>query len=136
MIEISKLKDMPRTAQRAVGFMLGGWVWLIISVYWVFDPSSVLKFLISGAIICWFLLSLRNWARMLGLFCACTVILYCGVFGTLFFLAGQIQSAVIALINVILFGVSGYYLLAKSTAAFFKAHNPSLDAAVTDEDRH
>ncbi len=123
-VELSKLRAMPPSAKRAVALMLIGWVWLIVSVYWVFDPSSGLKFLISGAIVSWFMLSLKNWARMLGLFCASVVILYCGVFGALFFMAGDIQSALIALINVILFGVSGYYLLKKTTAAFFKAQNP------------
>lgn len=116
---------MPQSAKRAVVFMLAGWVWLILSVYWVFDPSSVLKFLVSGVIVCWFVLSLKNWARMLGLFCASVVILYCGVFGALFFLAGEIQSALIAFINVLLFGLSGYFLLTKTTAAFFKAQNPT-----------
>jgi hypothetical protein len=133
-VELSKLRAMPQNAKRAVAFMLVGWVWLIISVYWVFDPSSVVKFLISGAIVCWFMLSLKNWARMLGLFCACTVILYCGVFGALFFLAGEMKAALIAVVNVILFGVSGYYLLTKSTTAFFKSQNPSENAA-SDQDQ-
>lgn len=122
LFPIETLRRAPSAVKKGIGFCLAGWAWLILSVYFIYDPGSVFKFIVSALIVGSFLLMLKNWARMLALFCNVLAILYCSVFAVIFWHANK-TATLVSLVTIILFGIGSYYLLQKSSAQFFKAQD-------------
>ncbi len=125
---IDKFRNMPYSGKMGVTLWLIGWVWLL-SVYYHLTKDSewVLKLAIAIALLTLFISQAQNWARLI-----CVVANIMGVLlSAYFYLAG---FAMIAAVNVVLFGGSVYYLMIPSTGRYFKSQNkPPINK---DEDQH
>ncbi len=74
----------------------------------------------GGIVVFACVLQFKKWARMLALLSNGMTILYCSFFMIVFHLGGNDSEMVIAsAINVLLFAVSSYFLILKTSADFF-----------------
>lgn len=120
--DLNSLPEWPKSARNGVILLAISWAWLVFSIYKIYDPASAGKFLIAGVGLCYLVLCIKNWARMLALFCNLMALIYCFFFAVVF--AGHDAIGLAAsLVNVALFAASSYFLLAKPTARWFKQHN-------------
>lgn len=126
--------EYPPAVRIALGFLLGGWLSIaafIAHIEWSFPgrftQATVLRMLVVGLGICYCVFRIKPWARKLCIF------FNVGIIGiNLFFLIIRLSALGItspalsahALLNVILFGCSTYYLMIDETTRFFKEREP------------
>ena len=125
--KIKEFKDFPLSVKNALllVFISWGWCFLILYLYLYHPPERIpYRQAISGVAICISVLTIKNWARMLCLLCNVMIIIqFLPVFLTHTMNDNIIPGIVIGL-NLILFGISSYYMFTKTTAEFFKANSP------------
>jgi hypothetical protein len=125
-MEFFAIRTYPKTVRIAFYSLVVGWAVFLWSVYHYFAPEYLGRFAIAGVLVIFFMLRLKNWARML---CLCTnamVILYFSFFGLLFATkqTPDIIAAFFSALCVLLFLISSFFLLVKPTREFYKLANP------------
>jgi hypothetical protein len=129
----------PTPVQRAIGFLLAAWLSLFAFIYHIqisfpgtINIHNIYRVVIVGVLICYFVIRIKPWARILCIF------FNIGILGiNLLFLFARISSLGLtssaltfhALVNCILFAAAGYYLWVKETADFFRARAPQKPPA-------
>ena len=125
-MDFFSIQTYPKTVRIALYSLLAAWASLLWSVYQYYAPEFLSRFAIAGALLFFFMLRLKNWARMLCLCANAMVILYCSLFGLIFATKAppDMMAAFFSALSVLLFLVSTYFLLVKPTREFYKQANP------------
>ncbi len=125
--KIKEFKDFPLSVKNALLLEFGSWGWCFLILYlYLYHPPEQIPYrqAIAGVAICISILTIKNWARMLCLLCNIMIIIqFLPVFLTNTMNDNIIPGIVIGM-NLILFGLSSYYMFIKTTADFFKANSP------------
>lgn len=127
----------PNSAKNGVLFLLLGWTTHFIFLYVVFgeglESDIWLQQSIIAILVCFFTIRVRNWARVLAVVANLLIILvYLFAIAYLYSIY-LINFSIFALVNVILFSISSYFLLKRETADFFKIHSPRLGEKKSNE---
>lgn len=125
------IQTYPASVRIALYSLMLAWAAFLWSVHQYYGPEFFNRFAIGGILIVFFMLRLRNWARMLCLCANAMAILYCGLFGYVFTIGDTRNPAAVffSALCVLLFVVNSYFVLAKPTREFFKLHGASEDAS-------
>jgi hypothetical protein len=125
-MDLFSIQTYPRTVQFAIYSLVAAWGVFLWSVYQYFGPEFFNRFAIGGILIVFFVLRLKNWARLLCLCANLMAVLYCALFGMLFLSekARNPAAAFFSALCVLLFLVSSYFLLVKPTREFYKKATP------------
>ncbi|MCP4112791.1 MAG: hypothetical protein GY749_45895 [Desulfobacteraceae bacterium] len=135
----AQFKEYPNSVKNGIIFLITGWICHYYFFYIFFTrqtgemPSKELWQQVAiGVFICYFVVKIKKWARVLCLLCnAFIIILYLCIF-TLFI--SKINYVMISGANLILFSISSYYLAIKESSSFFKEYNKKdEDSAETIE---
>lgn len=117
--------DLPHSVKTGLGLLFSGWITFLVALYVYLGSYDFMKFFIALGILSYFIIRIRNWARVLGLLFNVIGIFYCISFSLAFFLrAANLLGSFIFLIIVLLMGASTYFLMRKESAVFFKTHIP------------
>jgi hypothetical protein len=131
------LASIPGSVRNGIIFLVAGWISLLAALYQFEIQEYFTRFLIAGVLVCFFMIRLKSWARMLCLLSNAMAVIYFGMFSAIFFYSGsQPLTAGISLLTALLFGLSSYFLLRKPTRIFFKDRQRELygnGAAQPDE---
>jgi hypothetical protein len=125
-MDLFPIQTYPKTVRIALYFLLAAWASFLWSVYQYYPPGFLSRFAIAGALVIFFTLRLKNWARMLCLFANAMVILYCSFFGLIFAIKAppDMMAAFFSALSVLLFLISTYFFLVKPTREFYKQADP------------
>lgn len=126
--------EYPVGVRYALGLLLGGWISVYAFMYHIeyvfpgqFTSTIVFRNLIVGLGICYCVFRIKPWARKLCIFfnigIICINVLFLGIRLSSIGLTYP-ELTIHALLNIVLFGLSTYYLLIKETSEYFKAHEP------------
>ena len=126
--------EYPVGVRYALGLLIGGWISVYAFMYHIeyvfpgqFTSTIVFRNLIVGLGICYCVFRIKPWARKLCLFfnigIICINILFLSIRLSSIGLTSP-ELSIHALLNIVLFGLSTYYLLIKDTSEYFKAHEP------------
>jgi len=126
--------EYPVGVRYALGLLLGGWISVYAFMYHIeyvfpgqFTSTIVFRNLIVGLGICYCVFRIKPWARKLCIFfnigIICINVLFLGIRISSIGLTYP-ELSIHALLNIVLFGLSTYYLLIKETSEYFKAHEP------------
>ncbi len=126
--------EYPVGVRYALGLLLGGWISVYAFMYHIeyvfpgqFTSTIVFRNLIVGLGICYCVFRIKPWARKLCIFfnigIICINILFLGIRLSSIGLTYP-ELTIHSLLNIVLFGLSTYYLLIKETSEYFKAHEP------------
>jgi hypothetical protein len=125
-MDLFAIQTYPKTVRIALYSLLAAWVSLLWSVHQYYAPEFFSRFAIAGALVVFFMLRLKNWARMLCLCANAMVVLYCSFFGLIFAMKAppDMAAAFFSALSVLLFLISTYFLLVKPTREFYKQADP------------
>jgi len=126
--------EYPVGVRYALGLLLMGWISVYAFMYHIntffpdrFPNALILKNLVVGIGICYFVFRIRPWARKLCIFfnlgIICVNILFIAIRLSSIGLASP-SLTLHALLNIVLFGLCTYYLLIKETSEYFKVREP------------
>jgi hypothetical protein len=119
------IQTYPKTVRIALYSMLAAWACFLWTLYQYDALEYISRFAIAAALLLFFLLRLKNWARMICLCANALAILYCS-FGL--YLATRAApngiAAFFSALSVLLFLINTYYLLVKPTREFYKQAEP------------
>ncbi len=133
---MAQFKEYPGSVKSGIIFLIAGWIWLFITLHYVkfFQDQSPFKFYIAGALICYYVVKIKNWARALCMFGNVLIITQLLPTSVEFFSRGNMQLGVIVGANAVFASLSIYYLIIKESSAFFKEYNKKdEDSAETIE---
>ena len=123
---IKKFKSYPASVKNAVIYEVIAWIWWFIYCYAIFTKGQVpVKHVFSGIAICYFIISLKPWGRILAMTCNLLFIMVLLQVGITLLMQGSINPTFVFITtDIVLLAISTYYLFKKETADFFKAMNP------------
>ena len=123
----TKFPTFPKSVKTGIVLLVASWCWFYVSMYYFFLNQEISgKLLAVGPMIVLAVLRIVNWARLLCLASNAMVIIWSAIFAVAFFQSNQIKLAA-ALMNIVLFGTTSYYLAIKATATFFKTYHMPAD---------
>ncbi len=126
----------PASVKTGILFLLLSWISHFFFLYriWLFgnrigqnivDNKLVLQMAAIALLVCFFVVRIRNWARILGIISNILAIsVY--LFLVALFYNQQTGLAILGTINLIFFSVCTFYLFKKETSDFFKIHSPPI----------
>jgi hypothetical protein len=125
-MDLFPIQTYPKSVRLALYTLLAAWASFLWSVYQYYPAGFLSRFAIAGALVIFFTLRLKNWARMLCLFSNAMVILYCSFFGLVFATKAppDMAAAFFSALSALLFLISAYFLLVKPTREFYKQADP------------
>jgi peptidoglycan/LPS O-acetylase OafA/YrhL len=131
MIPLPEFDLMPKSVRVAMLLTFAGWCSFLFATYAYYDADSFFKFMVAGAIVCYYLYKGRRWARVMAMLSSVFIVIYGGLFTALF--AGQNPTAmVVSAVNVVVFAASFYYLAIPETGRFFKKDPPADESHEAD----
>jgi hypothetical protein len=125
------IQTYPTNVRISLYSLLMAWAILLWSVHQYYGQEFFSRFAIGGLLIVYFMLRLKNWARMLCLCANAMTILYCSLFG-LIFTMGEVKNPLAVFFSalcVLLFLINSYFLLTKATREFYKLAGAPEDSA-------
>lgn len=132
------LKKRPAAVRYGILFLICGWLSHYVFYFTHFAaemPSRTTYLQIGvGVGICYFVVTLKRWARMLCLFFNIGIIALYGLYCLLFFQSNKYGLMLLTGLTATLFLLSTYFLLKKETAQFYTAANPDVDRQKTSDD--
>lgn len=121
--------EYPPAVRNALSFLLGGWLSIFMFMYhlnWrfpeqAFNNAVILRVMAVGIGICYFVFRIKPWARKL-----CIFFNFGNIAWFIVWALGIATPAlrVHAVLTIVLFGLSSYYLMIKKTSQFFKEREP------------
>ena len=125
-MDLLALKTYPRTVQIALYTLIAAWVVFLWSVYQYYGQEFFNRFAIGGVLIVFFVLRIKNWARLLSLCANLMALIYCSLFGVIFLGATppQLAAGFFSALSALLFLTSAVFLMVKPTREFFKQADP------------
>ncbi|MDJ0780643.1 MAG: hypothetical protein QNJ22_01665 [Desulfosarcinaceae bacterium] len=135
-MDLFSIQSYPKTVRFAIYSLLGAWATFLWSVHQYYAPEFLMRFAIAGALVIFFLLRIKNWARMLCLCANALAIFNCSLYGLYFATKAtpNIVAAFFSALTTILFLGSSYFLLVKSTRDFYKTLDPPGPGPFPTED--
>jgi len=123
---IEKFKSYPASVKNAFIYQVIAWIWWFIYCYTIYSKGKVpVAHVFSGIAICYFIISLKPWGRILAITCNLLFIIVLLQVSYTLYMYGSINTTfVFVTTDIVLFAISAYYLFKKETAVFFKAMNP------------
>jgi len=126
--EPSKFSYLPKNARYGIVFLFLSWAGHFVLFYLTFQKEipreMFLQQLAISVMICYFVVRLKNWARILCVYGNIVIMMYYLYWFSLFISIGKIDLFVLSLFVCILFGMTVYYLSRPDTVAFFKVQSP------------
>jgi hypothetical protein len=137
---LAEFKAFPPTVKNGFLYLVGGWLCNYFFFYSFFSTQAdeipmrlLLQQAMLGFLCFYFLLKVKNWARVLCLVGNIVlVVVYLFVMALLF--GAKPYFSLLAAATAALFSVSTYFLFQKEAAAYFKSRNPQGDPAATGPD--
>lgn len=125
--------NMPRTAKTGIGFWLASWIlFLVYITLLIHDSNWILKMALAAGILTYCLLAALNWARMIAMMANLMAILFLAILAVAF--SSQNLMNLLAVIgNLVLYGLSTYFLFIGPTANFFKFQSQPKDPRGGDD---
>ena len=121
-------KLRPAAVKYGIIFLIGGWLchYAFYFMYFIEEMPSKTTYLQLGVGIgiCYFVATLKRWARMLCLFFNIGIIALYGLYCLAFFQSNKYDLMAMTGLVAILFLISTYFLLKKETAQFYAAADP------------
>ncbi len=122
--QLAKLKTYPGSVRSALMFLVAGWL-LHFAAYFGFllkgeTQRNMILMVAIGVGICYFVATIKNWARMLCIFFNIGIAGIYVLFSFSFFYTGETGKGLLTVATIIVFVLSTYYLLVKETTRFFK----------------
>jgi hypothetical protein len=139
---LAEFKAFPPSVKNGFLFLVGGWFCNYFFFYGFFSTQTdeipmklLLQQAMLGFLCFYFLLKVKNWARVLCLVGNIViVVVYLFVMALLF--GAKPYFSLLAGVTAALFSVSTFFLFQKEAAAYFKARNPQGDPAATGTDNN
>ena len=125
-MDLFSIQSHPKSVRIALYTLVAAWVVFLWTVRQYYAPEFFNRFAIAGALVVFFMLRIKNWARMICLCANVLVIINCSLFGLVFALkeAPNMAAAAFSGLCVLLFLASTYFLLVKPTRDFYKKMDP------------
>ncbi len=131
------LKVRPAAVKHAIIFLICGWLCHYVFYFTHFVEEMPLRttFLQIGVGIgiCYFVATLKRWARMLCLFFNIGIIALYVIYCLAFFQSNKYIPMLLTGLTAVLFLISTYFLLKKETAQFYAAANPDVGRQNTSD---
>ena len=120
----------PTAVKYGIIFLISGWACHYAFYFTHFFQEMPIKTtylqLGVGIGICYFVVALKKWARMLCLFFNIGIIALYVLYCLVFFQSNQYYPMMLTGLTAVLFILSTYFLLKKETAQFYAAANPDV----------
>ncbi len=131
-----KFDTFPPSAKKGILFLLLAWTshFFFLYRFWLFgikieanlvDQKLVLQMVVIALLVCFFVIRVRNWARVMGIVANIIAIFIHLVMFAVFVSADAALAAVSGLC-IVFFGACTYFFFRKETANFYKLHTPRL----------
>jgi hypothetical protein len=126
-MDLFAIQTYPKTVQIALYSLLAAWSTFLWSVYQYYAPEFFNRFAIAGVLLIFFMLRLKNWARIICLCANALTIINCSFYGLVLATkeAPDMVATLFSALSVILFLISTVFLLVKPTRDFYKQADPS-----------
>jgi hypothetical protein len=131
---VPPFKLFPKRVKNGILFMFLGWVWhfFYLTQFFSFQDEwrMYFKHLVAAGVLIFFVIRVRAWARMFSLVLipGLVVLNYGRILAENIYLDRHTTASYfLALLVIIFFSLSVYFLFHKETAEFFKTHNPKPD---------
>jgi peptidoglycan/LPS O-acetylase OafA/YrhL len=139
---VAEFKAFPPSVKNGFLFLVGGWFCNYLFFYSFFSTQTdeiptklLLQQAMLGFLCFYFLLKVRNWARVICLVGNIViVVVYFFVMALLF--GAKPYFSLLAGVTAALFSASTYFLFQKEASAYFKARNPQGDPAASGPDNN
>ena len=119
-------RALPASVKNAAGFLLAGWGWHFISLYFfLYNGEIPFRQVIACVTVVFLLTRITNWARWLCILCNALIIVTYVSIAITFLLNAKIQLGLVAAINIALFSLATYYFMRKDAVIFFKTFRQS-----------
>ena len=132
----------PKSVQIAIICLVLGWAWVsVINYMYVLMDESLRNYfyriVIVGALICFFVATIKKWARMLCIFFNIGLMVVYPFLGSMIYMgSGQIGPVLMSAVAVVLFGTSTFFLLKKETAHYYKTYGQPEEASPSPPEPH
>jgi hypothetical protein len=125
-MDLFAIQTYPKTVQIALYSLLAAWAIFLWTVYRYYAPEYFNRFAIAAVLLIFFVLRLKNWARIISLCANALTIINCGLYGLVLATkeAPDMVAAFFSALCVILFLISTVFLLVKPTRDFYKRADP------------
>lgn len=130
---LNKIKSSPHSVQLCIIFLISSWAWFFMTYHSVLQSNPPIKQIICGLVICIFVLSFKNWARLLAIFFNAALIMLNLLLTFIWFAKGGQGQGIISGITVGFFSISTYYLVVRETREFYKQMSPKPEDQTADE---
>jgi hypothetical protein len=134
MEQINLFKDprlfnaLPKSVKNGILFLLVAWAAHFFLFYRIFQseiPTQMFYQQLAIAVMsCFFVTRLRNWARVLTIVGNSLIILMYLFIMTIFYTSGKVDLLLLSGLNIVLFGLSIYFLARSEASEFFKLQSP------------
>ena len=123
---LARIRAFPATVRKGILALIAAWLWFLFSLYIYFNFTGELlwRLALTGVLICYFVMAVKNWARILSVLFSSMIGLYFIFAAVNFFLGGQTGLGIVAATIFTLFLISSIYLLLPESAQFFRASLP------------
>lgn len=132
-------QQYPRSVKHGIIFFVAGWLTTYLFLYRSFvvtgsDTSDLWRIVVMGAVACFFVIRIRNWARKLCLFINICIIAYYLLWSYSLYQKGYFEGVVTLVVSAALFALSTYYLIKKETAQFYLLNDPKNSPAAQEDE--
>ena len=135
--EPHQVKIRPAAVKYGIIFLICGWLchYAFYFAHFAEEMPSKTTYLQLGVGIgiCYFVATLKRWARMLCLFFNIGIIALYGLYCVAFFQSNKYEPMILTGLTAVLFLLSTYFLLKKETAQFYAAANPNVGQQNTSD---
>ena len=125
-----RLEMIPYTVKYGILFLICGWLCHYVFYLTHFAHEMPLRTTLLqigvGVGICYFVATLKRWARMMCLFFNIGIIGLYALFCLAYFQSNQYSPMLLTGLVAVLFAISTYFLLKKETAQYYAAMNPDV----------
>ncbi len=116
-------QDLPNSVKYGLGFLFSGWILFLIVDYVFLNSFWFLEIFIVLGILSYYIIRIRDWARVLALLFNVIGTIYCTTF-SLAFLSANFYGSFLFLIIAVLMGGSTFFLIKKESSHFYKINTP------------
>ena len=134
-IPLPQWASMPRTAKVGIVLWLASWTLFLLFIgILIHDSNWILKLAVAAGILTYCLLAAYNWARMIAMMANLLAIVFLAILAVAFS-SQHINYLLIAVGNLIAYGLCTYYLFIGSTAVFYKIQSQPKASQGGDDNR-
>jgi len=124
-----KFSYLPKNARYGIICLFLSWIGHFFLFYLIFKDGlpreMFLRQLAICVMICYFVVRLKNWARILCVYGSIVIMMYYLYWFSVLLTIGKLDLFVLSLIVCALFGLTVYYLSRPDSITFFKVQSPT-----------